>query len=235
MTMKKYELYVEGDNDRCIILSLGHKRNLKPNKSERKLKFGENLVEVKSEKSNDEQVYNFLRLALTNPSNYGALGIVIDADDFDNKRYSDRVSNFKEILKSIGDEIYDTENSLTQNGIIFSPKGEKDRYPKVGIWVMPDNNTTGAIEKFLWDAGVQDIYKDTYEKVLEVIKEIECENEKKIRHYIDNHHFKALVHTLLSWVEEPGNPMGTSIDKCVWKTAEQNQEKFFNWLNELYK
>lgn len=239
---KKYELYVEGHNDQCIIASIGYQKKLKPNKDKYELKFGDNIVAIKynqnDQSGNDDKAYEMLQNALTAPQQFGAIALIVDADADKHKKAQDRLNRFIEIVNIINDSenIYDTTISLKNEGIILEPiEKYVDIYPKVGLWIMPDNQNTGAIENFLWQSGVNTKYSNTYHTVAELVTKFEQDKSNPpITHYIPNHHHKALVYTFLAWVEDPGNPMGRSIDKECWNIESVIVNEFMNWLNKLY-
>ncbi len=239
---KKYELYVEGRNDQCIIASIGYQNNIKPYKDKCALLFGDHLVNIKcdNKKSNgsDDTAYELLKDALTIPQQYGAVAIVVDADDFNQKRAQDRLRKFINIVnKATAEEkVYDTNVSLRADGIVLTPtKQYASIYPKIGLWIMPDNHNTGAIEHFLWQCGVEQKYNNTYSTVENTINQLEKKQDNPpVTHYISNHHHKALVHTFLAWVEEPGNPMGTSVDKKCWNINTKLVNDFIEWLTKVF-
>lgn len=238
---KKYELYVEGRNDQCIIASIGYQNNLKPDKDKCALLFGEHLVNIKcdNKKSNgsDDTAYELFKDALTIPQQYGAIAIIVDADDIDKKRAQDRLQKFIKIINAATakEKVYDTNISLSANGIVLSPLKEHSAiYPQLGLWIMPDNKNSGAIESFLWQGGPKTDYQDTYNEVNRIVSELEKKDNPKIMHYIGNHHNKALVHTFLAWVEDPGNPMGTSIDKKCWNINAKLVKDFIDWLARVF-
>lgn len=239
---KKYELYVEGRNDQCIIASIGYQKEHKPDKDKYELKFGDNIVVIKYNKNNkngsDDTAYMLLQDALTAPKQYGAIAIIVDADALKNKKAQDRLNRFITIVNKVNDSeiIYDTTISLKNEGIILKPADKfAGIFPKVGLWIMPDNQNTGAIEHFLWRCGVKQDYTNTYNNVEKIVTEFEKDQKQPpIMHYIPNHHHKALVHTFLAWVEDPGNPMGQSVDKKCWNIDSDLVNLFMNWLNNLY-
>lgn len=239
---KKYELYVEGRNDQCIIASIGYQKKLKPNKDKYELKFGDNIVAIKYNKNDqsgsDDTAYKMLQDALTTPKQYGAIAIIVDADAYKNKKAQDRLNRFIEIVDKVNDieNIYDTTISLKNEGIILEPNDKyADIFPKVGLWIMPDNQNTGAVEYFLWKSGVNPEYINTYNAVEKVVTDYEQDKSNPpIMHYISNHHHKALVHTFLAWVEGPGNPMGQSVDKKCWNIDSDLVNLFMDWLNNVY-
>ena len=239
---KKYELYVEGRNDQCTIASIGYQKGLKPNKDKYELKFGDNIVAIKYNQNNqsgsDDTAYKMLQDALTTPKQYGAIAIIVDADALKNKNAQDRLKRFIEIVNKVNESeiIYDTTISLKSEGIILEPNSKyADIFPRVGLWIMPDNQNAGAIEHFLWKSGVNPDYINTYNAVEKVVNEYEQDqSDPPIIHYISNHHNKALVHTFLAWVEDPGNPMGQSVDKKCWNINSAIVNDFMNWLSKVY-
>jgi len=77
--------------------------------------------------------------------------------------------------------------------------------PRVGIWIMPDNRTTGISEDFLLLLVPPDSRLYTH-----VQASVDSISEGEQRFKVPDKP-KALIHTWLAWQEEPGRPLGTAI------------------------
>jgi hypothetical protein len=131
----------------------------------------------------------------------------------------DSVSN---VLKKQG---YDVPALPSRCGVIIDCAG----MPKIGVWIMPDNNTAGILEDFvslLIPAG--DL----------LLNEVDCSLDgieaKKLNKYKDTHKAKARIHTWLAWQQEPGTPMGQAITKTYLDTNQQLCRSFVDWVNRLF-
>lgn len=89
-----------------------------------------------------ENVLKAFEVRLKIADNNQRIGIVVDADVNLKSRWDSIVS----ILKKTGK--YDIATiELPQDDLILEPTDTT--YPKVGIWLMPDNNQNGMLEDFM--------------------------------------------------------------------------------------
>lgn len=102
-------------------------------------------------------------------------------------------------------------------------------YPKVGVWIMPDNAYSGTLENFLLSMVEQG--DELMNKVEDVLTEIET---LKIKRYRDIDRNKAKVHTFLSWESKPGNSLRTEIVSRVLNPKTASATMFVDWLKLLY-
>jgi hypothetical protein len=79
--------------------------------------------------------------------------------------------------------------------------------PTIGIWLMPDNSTPGALEQFarLLVPGSDKLWPEA-ETVVQHIKSIE-------QRFRMTYEMKATLHTWLAWQKEPGKPIGQAMIK----------------------
>lgn len=146
------------------------------------------------------------------------IGIVIDADiDIEQKW-----EKLKGIITNAG---YIPPTKLDYNGLII----EKDNLPRLGIWIMPNNNEKGMLEDFIKHL----IPKDDLllKHVNDSLNKIEKESLNK---YKAIHKAKARIHTWLAWQETPGTPMGLAIKKTYLNTNNELCLLFVKWINKLY-
>jgi len=147
------------------------------------------------------------------------LGFVIDADQDLQARweaisYRLRISGYENL----------PEQPDSQGTII-----ERDYLPRVGIWLMPNNQLPGMLEDFVAHLIPQnDLLLPKAEFIL---MEIEREN---LHRYSLVHHPKALIHTWLAWQDMPGRPMGQSITAHVLSHDNPTAIAFIHWLNRLF-
>lgn len=146
------------------------------------------------------------------------IGIMIDADTDINARWQ----SIRDILKKQG---FRVPVDLPETGFI----AEKE-YQKVGVWIMPDNNTTGMLEDFL--AFLVPDNDPLLPIARSTLNQIEAQQLNK---YNPAHQPKALIHTWLAWQEDPGTPMGQSITKKYLSTDQATCAGFIQWLTDLFK
>lgn len=204
-----YKLFVEGTDDCHVISSLCVCHGVKEN-------F--NVVPCRG----IEKTMGRFKLALTNPSVYQRVGIVVDADMDAEKRWV----QLMDILKGSGK--YDCCNlKLTSGGLIVHPIDSYDAI--IGIWMMPDNCLQGMLEDFV--LSLIPVGDSLIQKAESVLLELEAE---EMQQYKAVHRSKAKVHTYLAWQDEPGKPMGQAITAHVLNPDAQQAKIFVEWLNKLY-
>ena len=169
-----------------------------------------------------DKAFKQLESRLMYPENNQIIGIVVDADDNPKGRFD----SFCQILNKTGK--YDCSGlALTEGGLVIS--SEDDCFPKVGLWIMPNNNTGGMLEDFailLADPG--DALMEKAEKTLD---DLEKENIQK---YKAAHRAKAKIHTFLAWHETPGMPIGQAITSHVLNSDSPMATLFIHWIKTLF-
>ena len=106
-----------------------------------------------------------------------------------------------------------------------------DIYPRIGIWLMPDNLQSGMLEDFLKLLIRPDDLLSPF--VEEVLSKIEGQ-DIPTRYDRDIHRAKAFIHTWLAWQKEPGRPMGTAITATYLDHNAKLCLRFVGWLNRLF-
>ncbi|MDJ0597601.1 MAG: hypothetical protein QNJ37_01975 [Crocosphaera sp.] len=211
------QLLVEGDNDRHVVWALCKKYNISqtfvvelPDSIE--LSDGKKATGV-------EALLLGLPIRLKEPY-LQTLGIVVDADQDLQARWQ-AISNK---LKSVG---YDNiPKTPCAEGWIY----EQNELPKIGVWIMPNNQLIGELEDFVSYLIPNDDQLQL--KANEILNEIET---LKINLYTKEDRTKAFIHTWLAWQEKPGMPMGQAITAKILKYDNDIIQAFLSWLNRLYQ
>lgn len=146
------------------------------------------------------------------------IGIVIDADT----NLLSRWESAKNTIEKLGFTLPDMPPA---EGIIVDH--EKRR---IGVWVMPDNVSTGMIEDFA--ALLVPSEDSTWPRVNAFLDALEEDNQNA---YPKIHRAKAAIHTWLGIQEEPGSPMGQAITKRYLTTNEETCQRFAAWLRRLFE
>lgn len=207
MTTRKKVLLVEGINDKHVINNL-----LKAHSSESEITIG-----VK------EGVTNILATLKTEvDANQDFLGIVVDA----NASLDSRWQSLTDRLKDAEIGYSEVPGNPVKEGLILEGKGF---LPKLGIWVMPNNELVGKIEDFvrLLVAKEREYLWQLAEKTVGKIPAEE-------RLFADKDIIKAQVHTFLAWQDEPGRPMGESITRRYFQIDAPEALNFIDWIRQLY-
>lgn len=142
------------------------------------------------------------------------IGVILDADTDIKKRY-------QEIKNKL--EKYKLPQNFPTNGLII----EQKNLPKLGIWIMPDNQDNGALEDFyLKIAGDIDanFINDCIKKA----------TQKNLTSYKNQHLNKAIMHTYFAWQDKPGALLHSAINKITLDNDNEVAKKFKKWLTTLF-
>ena len=147
---------------------------------------------------------------------YQRIGIVCDA----NSDLENRWLQIKTRAEREGVNLPDLPQS--EGTIVEGPRG------RVGVWVMPDNVASGALEEFLYSLVPEEdptwIFAD--EAVIEARRlEAPCKEKD---------HAKSVLHTWLAWREEPGKPLGIAIRSEYFGKDSDEALRFVAWFHRLF-
>lgn len=147
-----------------------------------------------------------------------AVGIVVDADD----RPQERWESLVEPLREAG--IRNIPERPQPGGICI---GSTPQLPSVGIWLMPDNQSTGELEDFVrtmlpdndpvWPSS--QLYIDGI--------------DEKHRKFKGGKVLRAKVHAWLATREQPGR-MGAAIKERDLDIEGELAVSFANWLQRVF-
>jgi hypothetical protein len=207
MALKKI-LLVEGVDDEHVLKHVCGNRGVPP------------LDEVKNHGGVDRLLDSFpVRLKA---SGDGAIvGVVIDADT----DVASRWRSLRDRLVGLGYE--GVPDNPAPDGTIIDPP-DKKLLPRVGIWLMPDNQSKGILEdflRFLVPEGAR-----LFEHVKSSVAAIP-EGERRFSQLAEP---KAVIHTWLAWQEEPGKPLGTAITARYLDPDVAQVDVLVSWLNRLF-
>jgi hypothetical protein len=159
-----------------------------------------------------------LNALILQPDPPETIGIVLDAD------VSDIMNRWQQIHQKTKEHGYGFPLSPVQGGTILP---ENEDLPTIGIWLMPDNQTSGMLEDFL----MRMVDKEALQTAADCITNAK---QKGMASYKSAHHSKAVLHTWLSWQDEPGKPLGQAITANVLKPETGLANQFVNWLQQLF-
>jgi hypothetical protein len=151
-----------------------------------------------------------------------SFGIVLDADD----SVASTWQSVKDTLKNAG--YSNLPAAPDANGTIITDSNPD--LPKVGIWIMPDNQSSGEIEDFFLQLIDSESFHLRYAR--EVIDNMIVQKQKL---FADSDRSKAEVHTWLAWQKEPDWTMGVAVGKN-WASAKPPLAKrFAAWFSRLFE
>ncbi len=147
-----------------------------------------------------------------------ALGIVLDADE----SLSDRWANVASRLKEAG--VTDVPDGPEPGGVCIEASA---RLPRVGIWVMPDNESAGELEDLVWSMVPEgDPVWPLSESYIDGIP-------AEIQKFSGNKALRATVYAWTATREHPGR-MGAAIKAGDLKTDGELAARFLGWLQRLF-
>lgn len=199
-----FKLLVEGNDDQHVIWALCEKFNVKENFD---------IIDCEGIDKLLEQVPVRFK-----QSGIDTVGIIIDADIDLNSRWD----SLKVMLDKLGFQMPDV---LPQNGLIAMNNDSK----KVGVWIMPNNNTNGMLEDFI------NFLVPSDDKLLPIVNStLNSIEEQQLNKYSLTHKSKATIHSWLSLQEDPGTPMGLGITKRYLTTDKETCKMLIEWISNLF-
>lgn len=151
-------------------------------------------------------------------SDLRCLGIVLDADASLDARWQ----SLRDILRQVG--YPSAPDRPDAAGTIIDQPGQ----PRVGVWLMPDNELPGKLENFIQFLVPQN-------DVLWAVAE-NCVGQIPMsdREFSDVDFIKAHVHTWLAWQKEPGMPMGGAISAKFLDPNAPHAQQLIAWVRRLF-
>ncbi len=197
-------LLVEGKNDLHVISALCNKISVEKNFT---------IIDCEGVDKLFESIPVWFK-----KSGLKTIGIIIDADT----NISSRWILLKEIIKNLD---FIVNDSIPEGGLLLT----NNKGIKLGIWIMPNNKTTGMLEdfiSFLVPEGdrLKSIVYETLDKV----------EKQGLNKYKPIHRSKAFIHNWLSYQETPGTPLGLAITKEYLTTNSETCTKLGEWLKNLF-
>ncbi len=167
----------------------------------------------------DEGILEILptRLRLTEEGD--VVGVVIDAD----VDAASRWQSIRDRLVQIGYQGVPARPD--PNGTILEPPSES-LLPRAGVWIMPDNKTSGSLEDFLRFLVPQSnaLFDHAVSSVGNIPSRLFSQSDEP----------KAVIHTWLAWQEEPGLPYGTAITARFLDPDVPQVDLLVSWLKRLF-
>ncbi len=202
-------MLVEGKDDVHVLMHIcGNRTCLK-------------LDEIKSHEGVDDLIGNLTEELRAAVYEGDIVGVIVDAD-------TDMECRWRELQNKIATAGYhDVPSKPIVGGTIVDPPPDT-LLPRLGVWVMPNNQAAGILEDFL-----QFLVRDRdalYSHASNSVSTI----PKGFQRFNDLHQPKALIHTWLAWQETPGLPYGTAITAKFLDPNVPEVDDLVNWLNRLY-
>ncbi len=148
------------------------------------------------------------------------LGIVVDADENIDKRWQSIIA----ILTNAG--YTNLPKAPSVKGTIIL----EDTLPKIGIWIMPNNQLSGYLEHFveLMIPANDDLFSIAQATTQNLI-----ESSRNLFRPVDKQ--KVDIYTWLAWQSNPGVPMGTAIHNKYLDANSPGALQFIEWMKNTFQ
>lgn len=212
MGLRDNLLLVEGKNDRRIIPELVERAGVSWGPR------GNEIVRV-------HEIDGYANLAVqfrAQLKNAGLLrlGIIIDANSDPAKRWTSVSATLAQVCT--------LPSTPVPSGFIGSLTGSVKR---LGVWMMPDNNTRGMMETFLLA-----LRPAANAALLGYVgSAVDTARQTHGAPFSATHRDKALIHTWLAWQDPPGCQMHDAVKQSMLDAASPYAQAFITWFKELYE
>ena len=158
-----------------------------------------------------------------NVANRKALGLIVDADDNCQNRW-------QSVRNTCKDFIEDLPKDIPVQGLVCNTTKKNGKPVKFGVWIMPDNETSGMLETFL-----AYLVKDESEILWQYSQAVVSEAKNKGANFKPTHVDKANIHTWLAWQDEPGSQLHMAVKKKILDPQHPKAQTFIQWFRTLYE
>lgn len=219
--MHKNILLVEGITDKSFFDSLCKHHNLNA-----AIKVT-NPSDIKAANYNTKQgaiqLLDLLVLQLIDGS-LEKLSIVVDCDvAAHGGGLANTINQIGSVLKPHG--YSDTPKHLKSAGFYFE---NNDGLPQVGLWVMPDNKSEGAIEEWL-SSCIEQSQRALYDHAKATVQALPNKLFPPIRQS------KAVIATWLAWQQVPGCERSYTVKNNLLDSSAVNYDGLIEWLTTMFK
>jgi hypothetical protein len=146
------------------------------------------------------------------------LGLVLDADK------PDCAGRWASVRDKLSRHDYSFPPQPVPGGAIFEGS---ERLPRLGVWLMPNNQDAGMLEDFCFEMA--DPGGRAYaEQVV-----VEARN-RGVTTFQPAHFRKAVVYTYLAWRDRPGLPLGQAVTRQSLAPETPVAREFTTWLRQLF-
>lgn len=147
-----------------------------------------------------------------------SVGFILDTDEVAEDRWRAVRGRLDNVGLTLPDEI-------PKEGFV----GEADTFKaRVGVWLMPDNRQSGALEEFLKDLV------DSSDPLLPIAETSTDQARNRGARFRASYRLKAVLHAWLAWQENPGLPYGTAITARYFSHDSANARAFVKWFRRVF-
>ena len=202
---EKSVLYVEGRDDMHVIRHLLSRHGVDVSE-----------IEIKHAEGKDA-LLSLIEQAVS-VSNGRSVGFVLDADESAPNRWR----AVRDRLEKTG---LDLPKEIPPDGFV----GKAEKYQaQVGVWLMPDNRQSGALETLL--EGLI----DSGDALFVHARDSTSVAKEKGAAFADAKRTKSELHAWLAWQEEPGLPYGSAIKAHYFGHDSTPATDFVKWFKRVF-
>lgn len=147
-----------------------------------------------------------------------ALGAVVDAD-------GDAHQQWTRIRNRCQERLPPLPTAIPEEGLQVATGGG----PRFGVWIMPDNRSTGMLEDFL-----AQLVPSTSKCLFALAQKCAEEAAERGAEFKPAHATKANVHTWLAWQDEPGKSLHQAVHHRVLDPEAAESKPFVRWFRRLF-
>ena len=148
-----------------------------------------------------------------------SVGFVLDADEVASDRWSKVCSRIATMGLSM-------PHQIPSDGYIDTSSVFQGR---VGVWLMPDNRRSGALEAFLRDLV------DSNDQLHSMAEQSTRNARRAGARFPNSKEDKAILRTWLAWQEEPGLPYGLAVSKHYFLHDARLAGTFVGWFKRVFE
>ena len=146
------------------------------------------------------------------------VGFVLDADEVASNRW-------QAVRNRIANLGLSVPNQIPGNGYVDTSSIYRAR---VGVWLMPDNRRSGAVEAFLRDLV------DSNDLLLPIATQSTNNAKQAGALFPDHKEGKAILRAWLAWQEESGLPYGLAVSKHYFLHDTSLAIAFVDWFQRVF-
>jgi len=163
-----------------------------------------------------------------------AVGLILDFDAPNETQANNRNESVRNVIVRLQNEecrwnLPDNFTVLCDEGFIAESASETT--PRIGTWFMPNNRDRGMLETFL-QGLIPESRLNLLDHARHSTKRAKEEYQAPFKLV---HQDKAVVHTFLAWMDEPGHPFGTSFQNGSFDAESAPACLFVEWVKKLFR
>ncbi len=234
-------LLVEGPNDVHVVSQLLNAHGLIRLRNDKdkginplKLLFGDVPLDIAPVADVDDMIGRFETALEFGSDRPKALGLILDFDAPNDTQANNRDVAVRDAIQRLEGKGCEWNlpkefTVLSQEGFIAEP-ADADT-PRIGVWLMPNNSDRGMLETFL-----QRLIPESRSCLLNHARQSTDAAKKDYEApFKDVHRDKAVIHTFLAWMDEPGKPFGISFQNHNFDAKADLANKFVEWVVKLFR